>query len=135
MNLCKRCGTQHATGIRYCSRCGTATLSAGAGVNGAGMLAGVAAGSAISVVFIAFGLLLCLTGIGLVLGVPFILAGLVSPVMGLLKGAAAKRIQRCRGNCPWCAYTVTGSAPGFNCPACRNRILVRGNVFSKAPTA
>jgi DNA-directed RNA polymerase subunit RPC12/RpoP len=75
------------------------------------------------------GALLCFTGVGAIIGVPMIILGLMGPIMGPLMGTGAKA-----GPCPWCgtrAMTPLSAfpKPGFDCPACKKRIIVRGNKF------
>jgi hypothetical protein len=134
--ICNRCRMPASPGSRYCTYCGTATLTGSSGAaNVKGAFAGMAAGTVVAMVFMGFGALMCLTGIGAIIGVPFILIGLIMPMIGGAKGLTTKPIQRFVGSCPWCGYRATGCAPGFNCPSCAHRIMVRGNVFSKAPTS
>ena len=35
-----------------------------------------------------------------------------------------------KGKCPHCGVEVQGRAPGFNCPACKQRIVVKDKRFS-----
>jgi hypothetical protein len=138
MKICIRCGTQSDSTARYCARCGTATLNNGGAAGGAnlrGGVAGMAGGSVVAIFLMAGGLVFCLTGIGALVGIPFILVGLVMPFVGGAKGLATRPVRRLVGQCPWCGSRVARCAPGFNCAACANRIIVRENVFSKAPTS
>src|ERR1700691_3235283 len=63
--ICKRCRMPASPGSRYCTHCGTATLTGSSGgANVSGAFAGMAAGTVVAIVFIGFGALLCLTGVG-----------------------------------------------------------------------
>src|ERR1035438_5050755 len=79
---------------------------------GQGTLTGCLAGGAASVCLISFGVVLCATGIGAIVGVLFILVGLAAlclgPLMGWLRGnAAANRdVGAFQAKCPWCGYGV-----------------------------
>src|ERR1035438_8397569 len=95
---------------------------------GQGALQGCLAGWGVSGCLIPLGILLCFTGIGAIVGVPVILAGLLAPVLGPLLGLGALK-----GRCPWCGTVVTSAtaAKGIDCPACKKRIVIRDKRFIK----
>jgi hypothetical protein len=73
------------------------------------------------------GALLCLTGIGAIIGVPMIVIGLFGPIVGPLMGLTSMT-----GPCPWCgtqALSPPGTRLGFDCPACKRRIVLQGTRF------
>jgi DNA-directed RNA polymerase subunit RPC12/RpoP len=90
----------------------------------AGFLLGAGAGS---IIFFA-GFLLCLMGIGVFVGTPMILVALAAP---LVIAVSRSRIRYRQGRCPYCdaLVDVAWAAGGFNCPACEQRVLVKGNRF------
>lgn len=81
--------------------------------------------SLVTAVFcIILGLGVCLTGIGLIIGIPMILYGLISPFT--TKGVEMKLL---RGKCPYCAsdIVVVKTRPGATCRACKSRIVIKEN--------
>jgi hypothetical protein len=91
-----------------------------------GVAAGCAAGWLIGVCLVAVGLLLTLTGIGALIGIPLILFGIVFPFVGPFLGLGS-----IRGACPHCGAQVrsTKSRPGATCPACLRRIVIRDGRY------
>jgi|GEM_PF-4231495 len=98
------------------------------------------------------GILLSLTGVGAIIGIPMILiaggAMWMNATSSSLKqtsdllDTATKKIQAknakdiamknaLKGNCPYCGYenTCRPSTPGIDCPACNQRIIIRNNSF------
>jgi ribosomal protein S27AE len=132
---CPSCGTVliSPTGRVSCSACQkilvvTAPGSSGKGPNLAGGCFGLFFGVGMAIWTIIGGIFLCATGVGAFFGIPLIIAGCFMPFLGALKG-----VTTLKGKCPWCGFTTIGSAPGFNCAACKNRIVVHGKTFAKAP--
>jgi DNA-directed RNA polymerase subunit RPC12/RpoP len=135
---CPKCGAQLASPWRFCPGCGASIVSEiheqasraeaeKAPVKGAfgGLLIGMIAVPAL----IIFGTLLCLTGLGAILGVPLILGAVLAPLLGPLIG-----IGELRGKCPWCGAQVSiiFNSPGFACHACKQRIAIRNRRLIKA---
>lgn len=87
-----------------------------------GALGGAVAGGCLIIV----GLLLTLTGIGALIGIPLILIGLVMPFFGGVLGLSA-----IKGSCPYCGHTIhtESKKPGLNCPACNQRIVIKDKKF------
>jgi len=75
------------------------------------------------------GSLICLTGLGVFLGVPMIIAGVCAPLIGSLMG-----LNALHGNCPWCGAKVSGVGlfDRFSCSACSKRIVVRKSELMRA---
>ena len=71
------------------------------------------------------GVLLCLTGLGAILGIPIIIAGFIYP---FTKSARAPILI---GKCPYCGHEVHASklAPGVTCDACKQRIIIKDGIF------
>ena len=80
-------------------------------------------------VLIIGGGMICLTGLGVFLGVPMIIAGVCAPLLGSLMG-----INALKGKCPWCGAAVGSVAlfDRFSCPACSKRIVVRKRELVRA---
>lgn len=121
---CSKCGTQLALAWSFCPNCGLTvthevrqagppaehTKSSMPGAFG-GLFFGVVTAS----VLIIFGTLLCLTGLGALLGVPMIIAGVLAPLAGPLFGMGEHQ-----GKCPSCGIHVVSVTDGqsHHCPAC-----------------
>jgi DNA-directed RNA polymerase subunit RPC12/RpoP len=76
------------------------------------------------------GALMCLTGLGAILGVPMIVLGVFAPLLGPMIG-----IGTLRGKCPWCGTAVNSIIADdkeFGCIACSKRIAVKHREFVKA---
>lgn len=103
----------------------TETESAKASGAAVGCMGGLAGSGCLLVL----GGLLSATGIGAIIGVPMILAGLLLPFIGPILG-----FNSIKGPCPYCGYSVQAlpTDPGLNCPACKQRIVVREKRFFKA---
>ena len=138
MNLCT-CGATLNGGAAFCSHCGhpaqartralavpSAASSQATRAKGKGAFAGWIAGGAVGACLIVVGFLLCLTGVGMILGIPIILAGFVMLFIGPFLGARALK-----GACPYCRSVVLSASRGFNCPVCKRRIVVRGAKFMR----
>jgi predicted RNA-binding Zn-ribbon protein involved in translation (DUF1610 family) len=80
-----------------------------------GAFGGLLFGVIVAPVLIIFGTLLCLTGLGALLGVPMIIAAIIAPLAGPLFGIGEHKVR-----CPSCntrMITVADSRMHF-CPAC-----------------
>lgn len=77
---------------------------------------------------IGFGLILCFTGFGLLLGISVILAGLLAPLYAHKIG-----LTGLVGPCPYCDEEVKAfvSDKGATCKACHQRIVVRDRQFGR----
>jgi len=80
-------------------------------------------------VLIIVGGMICLTGLGVFLGVPLIIAGILAPLIGPVLGVNAMR-----GRCPWCSAEVSGVGifDRFSCPTCGQRIVMKKRELLKA---
>jgi len=135
---CSKCGAQIAAPWKFCPLCGTAaqleppavppepvgTQAEKAPVRDAfaGLLFGMLAVPVLAIV----GTMLCLTGLGAFLGVPMILAAILSPVLGPMIGIGALR-----GSCPWCGVRIHSLIAGteFYCHGCSKKIVVKNRQF------
>jgi hypothetical protein len=80
------------------------------------------------------GLLLSLTGIGAILGIPLMLVSVAMFFGAPILGYCVKPPTWLSGSCPYCTYPevkASHNEPGVNCPACKKRIIIRENRFLK----
>ena len=83
---------------------------------------------------IIFGIALCFTLIGGIIGLPMAIWGFI--LMGRAPLQAAKSVQTevaqtYSGPCPYCGYQLTFDGPqlGYDCAACRQRFLIQLDKF------
>jgi DNA-directed RNA polymerase subunit RPC12/RpoP len=143
--LCSKCHAPVADPWKFCPLCGTAiplepTPTAApetppgaaqkAPAKGAftGLLFGMLAVPILAIV----GAMLCLTGLGAILGIPLIVCGVIAPLAGPMIG-----LGELKGACPWCGAHVASfmKRPGFFCHACSKRIAIRRGKFAREETA
>ena len=82
-------------------------------------------GTAIGFVLIVIGIMVSFTVVGLIIGVPLILAGVTYPLIAR---------SLIRGQCPYCGKNVSAlnSKPGINCPGCGRLIVIRDKKYFEA---
>ena len=135
---CPKCDTHLELAWRFCPNCGAAhplethrkpapEEHEKAPVQGA--FSGLLFGMIVAPMLLIVGTLLCLTGLGAILGIPMILAAVFSPLLGPMIG-----IGTLKGKCPWCGTAVNSAerAKDFTCIACSQRIAIRHREFVKA---
>jgi DNA-directed RNA polymerase subunit RPC12/RpoP len=136
---CSKCGMKLESRWKFCPDCGAASNlepvkksepqeHEKAPVQGA--FSGLLFGMIIAPILLIVGTLLCLTGLGAILGIPMILAAVLSPLLGPMIG-----IGTLKGKCPWCGTAVNsveGATKDFACLACSQRIAIRHREFVKA---
>jgi DNA-directed RNA polymerase subunit RPC12/RpoP len=130
---CSKCGALIESPWSFCPRCGTANAletpeqivpqeHEKAPVKGAfgGLLFGVLAAPVLIIV----GGMLCLTGLGAIGGIPLIILGFCSPLLGPMLG-----LDTHKGKCPWCGVAVSAIPPidTFVCHACSGKIAVKNH--------
>ena len=141
---CSKCGARMDAPWKYCPHCGTvisqeAPVPAPAAssiepvgtekapVRGAfgGLLFGMLAVPILAIV----GTMLCLTGLGAILGVPMIAAAFLAPLIGPMIG-----IGELHGTCPWCKTRIHSiiAVPQFYCHACSKKVLIQDRKFLPA---
>ena len=132
---CAKCGAQMESSWKFCPECGkTSVVESHAAVKHeppektplkggfSGMLLGMVAVPLLVIV----GTMLCLTGLGAILGIPMILAAVFAPLLGPMMGLGALQ-----GKCPGCGVTVStvAGAKDFNCHECGQRISIKQREF------
>jgi len=137
--LCSKCGMKLESAWKFCPGCGAKGAVEArkkivpvehekAPVQGA--FSGLLFGMIIAPILLIVGTLLCLTGLGAILGIPMILAAVLSPLLGPMIG-----IGTLKGKCPWCGTAVNSvedATKDFTCLACSQRIAIRHREFVKA---
>ena len=137
--FCSKCYAQVEEPWKFCPLCGTfvplnpapaaapqttpgATQKAPAKGAFTGLLFGMLAVPILAIV----GAMLCLTGLGAILGVPMIVAAIFAPLLGPMIGIGALH-----GDCPWCGTRIHSMirVPVFYCHACSKRILIKDRKF------
>lgn len=74
-----------------------------------------------------FGFLISLTGIGAVVGIPLMIAGVVIPFTSRNPKYTLYKVI-----CPTCGYEVTTTKkPGLTCKACKKRMVLQGDRYVK----
>jgi len=141
--LCSKCDVKLESPWKFCPYCGiegaqpiqvheaqheaepAESEKAPARVAFAGLLFGMLAVPILVIV----GTMLCLTGLGAILGIPMILAAVFAPLMGPMFG-----LQALKGPCPWCGVAVSTVAndKDFACHSCGKRIAVKHREFVTA---
>jgi len=137
--ICLKCETQLENSWKFCPRCGVERVHETpelahmhpehekAPVKGgfSGLFFGVIAAPVLIIV----GTMICLTGLGVFLGVPLIVAGVLAPLIGPIMGVNAMQ-----GECPWCSAEVSGVGifDRFSCPTCGKHILMKKHELLKA---
>jgi len=143
---CSKCGAQLESSWKFCPLCGTASTDeiekdlVPAGhkkiwpaehekAPSQGPFGGLLFGMLAVPILIIVGTMLCLTGLGAILGIPMILAAVLAPLLGPMMGLGVLK-----GKCPWCGASVSGmeNAKEFGCHACSKRIAVDHREFVKA---
>lgn len=95
-----------------------------------GALMGFGAGLIVPSLLVFVGIILCLTIIGAVIGIPMIIVGIILMIVGPFFGLAMGSTS-IKGLCPYCRGKVLAlpTTPGVNCPACTKRIVIRNKRF------
>ena len=134
--LCMKCGMNLDAAWAFCPHCATPCQHDAEAVPQrheaapvTGGFSGLLFGLIAAPVLIISGGMICLTGLGVFLGVPLIILGVLSPLLGPVLG-----LNQQRGECPWCSAKIGSVAlfDRFSCPACRKRIVVRKEELVRA---
>jgi predicted RNA-binding Zn-ribbon protein involved in translation (DUF1610 family) len=133
--LCQKCQAHLTSPWNFCPNCGVVvvhkahplaqqTETEKAPVRNA--FSGLAVGVVAAPAMLILGSLLCLTGLGAILGIPLIVGAVIAPLVGPVVG-----LNAVKGKCPWCGAPVSciHSAQSFDCDACHQRIAIRNEKF------
>jgi endogenous inhibitor of DNA gyrase (YacG/DUF329 family) len=135
--LCPKCGKHVEATWAFCPFC-AAQCAHEAEMKGPrkhedapvkGMFSGFMFGLIAAPVLIIAGGMICLTGLGVFLGVPLIVMGMCAPLVGPLMGS-----NPLHGKCPWCDADVSGVGifDHFSCPSCSRRIVMKKRELIRA---
>ena len=132
---CLKCGEHLELTWTFCPHCATPSHHGEAiprkheNAPVTGGFSGLLFGLVAAPVLIISGGMICLTGLGIFLGVPLIILGVLSPLLGPVFG-----LNQQKGRCPWCSANVGSVAlfDRFSCPACSKRIVVRKRELLRA---
>ena len=136
---CSKCSARLESSWKFCPHCGAVSAREIAATTQLhhdhenapvkSGLSGLILGLLAAPVLIIYGGMICLTGLGIFLGVPMIIAGVCAPLIGALMG-----LNALRGKCPWCGANVSGVGlfDRFSCPACSKRIVVHKHELNRA---
>jgi predicted RNA-binding Zn-ribbon protein involved in translation (DUF1610 family) len=141
--LCSKCGVTLESPWKFCPYCGAAGAQAIENhkiqqkaepaepekAPAPGAFAGLLFGMLAVPILVIVGTMLCLTGLGAILGIPMILAAVFAPLMGPMIGLGALK-----GKCPSCGVSVSSvaNAKDFDCHNCGTRISIRHRGFVTA---
>jgi DNA-directed RNA polymerase subunit RPC12/RpoP len=136
--VCPACAAPVTASWRFCPHCGAAVPAAPPQPQERekapwrNAFGGLAFGVIAAPIMIIVGVMLCLTGLGAILGVPLIIGGVLAPLAGPMIG-----LGELKGQCPWCGAAVSSivNKPGFPCHACNRRIEIRKRKFVRGEEA
>ncbi len=133
---CPKCASPLESSWKFCPSCGSGVIhvaeihaheheKAPARYAYAGLFFGLVSAP----VFIIYGIMICLLGPWMVVGLPMIALGIISPVLGPYLA-----INAIRGKCPYCNATISSVGPldAFYCYKCSQKIVVRNREMFKA---
>ncbi len=123
--FCPLCGAEHSPETHEAAHANTAHEKAP--IKGA--FSGLFFGLIAAPVLIIAGGMICLTGLGIFLGVPLVIAGVLAPLIGPVLG-----VNSLHGTCPWCGADISGVGifDKFSCPKCSQRIVMKKHELLKA---
>ncbi len=135
-NHCQKCGAVLSSPWTFCPTCGTKAEAPQqsappehekAPVKYA--FSGLMFGLIVAPMCLIVGGMLCCTGLGAVLGIPVIIAGILAPLIGPMVSMGEPR-----GKCPWCGTELTDivNSPAFECHVCKGKVLLQDRKFVKA---
>src|SRR5579863_5940375 len=132
---CAKCGTHLASTWGFCPQCGSAVVHEilpeehqHHPVRGA--FGGLFYGLIAAPILIIPGVLLCLLGWGIFLGVPMIMLGVLAPLYGPMVGMGEHR-----GRCPSCGTRMISIADSkqHECPVCGAKFAITDHGVVAAP--
>ena len=132
---CSKCGTQLESSWKFCPQCGGGAVKAPVEhphvherAPARYFFAGLFFGTIAAPVFIIYGTMICLLGPWMVVGIPMIVMGIISPILGPYLAMNAVR-----GKCPHCGVAISSVGPqgAFYCHACSQKIMVKNRKMYK----
>ena len=132
---CSKCGNDLAQPWSFCPHCGEPVAKVHPAVQPhepipmEGAFSGMALGMIAAPLMIITGIMLCMTGWGLLPGVLVIVGGIFAPLAGPIFGMGEHK-----GKCPSCGTRVVTVADGHahHCPACSKEFAVEDGAVAKA---
>lgn len=132
---CEKCASRLEPAWRFCPQCGAVQAMQHAEPQehehhpARGAFGGLAYGLIAAPILIVTGIMICLTGWGILLGVPVIVAGILAPLAGPLLGMSEHAAK-----CPACGTRVVTVADGkvHHCPMCSETFAVGEHGVVKA---
>jgi predicted RNA-binding Zn-ribbon protein involved in translation (DUF1610 family) len=123
---CSKCGSHLAASWTFCPQCGTSIAHDKPQRDhqhhpARGAFGGLYFGLVAAPVLIFPGVLLCLLGWGVFLGVPMIVLGVIAPLLGPVMGMTEHR-----GKCPSCGTRMISVDDGkaHECPVCCEKFAI-----------
>ncbi len=124
---CAKCGMQLEVAWEFCPQCGATHERHAAETPepehhpARGAFGGLAYGLIAAPILIVTGIMICLTGWGILLGLPVIVAGILAPLAGPLLGMSEHAAK-----CPVCGTHMVTVADGkvHHCPVCSEKFAV-----------
>jgi len=91
-------------------------------IKGEGIRVGCLTGLMVAFILIVIGVMVSLTIIGLIIGIPLILSGIAYPFIAR---------SLIKGQCPYCGSEVSALdfKPGVTCRACKKLIVIKNKKF------
>jgi DNA-directed RNA polymerase subunit RPC12/RpoP len=134
---CSECGAQLSSPWRFCPQCGADVPPQTQQQSPAeaektpvrSAFTGLFFGLIVTPMCIIVGVMLCLTGLGAILGIPMIIGGILAPILGPMICLGEPK-----GKCPWCGTRVSNvfNAASFECHECGKKIDAHDRHFDKA---
>lgn len=132
---CTKCNSHLSSPWHFCPSCGAEVPQEPAQIFEAekapvkNAFSGLLFGLLILPMCLIVGIMLCMTGLGAILGIPIIILGILAPLLGPMIG-----IGEPRGKCPWCGAALDNviNTPAFDCHVCSGKIEMKNHKFVKA---
>jgi uncharacterized Zn finger protein (UPF0148 family) len=135
---CAKCNAALSADWRFCPMCGAVGMESEHGEPPTrekerspekGAFSGLLMGVIVVPMLLIVGTLLCLTGLGAILGVPMIVAGILAPLVGPLIGMRSHQTH-----CPYCGTSLSNleSSRPATCPVCNQKVTMNRGRLEKA---
>lgn len=136
---CAKCNAEIAASWKFCPACGALNVAEQVPAKPQttepepaptqGAYSGLLIGMLVVPMLLIVGTLLCLTGLGALLGIPMIVAGILAPLIGPMIG-----MRTHSGHCPYCGAALSNieSTHGATCPVCNRAVAVKHGMIVRA---